>query len=82
MSIAKKGKHLSEATKIKMGNHPSNFKGKHHTETTKEILRKKHLGRIGYWDGKHHSEETKNKISNSHKGLIPWNKGLTYNKGV
>lgn len=50
MSDAKKGK-------------PSNRKGKHLSEETKDKLRKANLG-------KHHTEETKKKISEANKGKI------------
>lgn len=74
-----KGVIMSKEARLKMSNakkgKPSNRKGKHLSEETKEKLRQANLG-------KHHSGYSKRKMSESHKGQIPWNKGLVgFNKG-
>lgn len=65
------------------------IKGKHHTEETKEKLRKiilteeqrqkrsevKLKNPVKYWLGKKRSVGTKQKISEANKGKIAWNKG-------
>ena len=62
-----KGVIMSEETRLKMSNakkgKPSNRKGCHLSEETKEKLRQANLG-------KHHSDETKRKCSEANKGKI------------
>jgi len=73
ISNANKGKIIPKETRIKMSEnhwskhgHEAWFKGKHHTEETKQILREFRLG-------KHWSEESKQKLSNSIRGENhPW----------
>jgi group I intron endonuclease len=80
-----KNKHISEETKIKIG---EGNKGKYVSEETKRKIskaRKKQIMKphseetkikIGEGNkGKYVSEETKKKLSESHKGQIAWNKG-------
>lgn len=55
-----KGKHLSEDHKLKLKLNHRGMLGKHHSEETKQKMRKKIL-----------SEETKRKISISHLGMKP-----------
>ena len=76
----KKGKHLSEETKRKIGEankgkqagekHP--MYGKHHTEETKKKMREarkgKYVGENSPFYDKHHSEEARNKIGEAQKG--------------
>lgn len=64
----------AKVSKIKFGQ-PGFFKGKHHSEETKQILREKtlNLGFIGEKHpmyGKKHSEEVRKKISDKIKGKI------------
>ena len=47
-------------------NHNNSFKGKKHSQKTKEILRKKALGRPSAFKGRTHSEESKLKMSLNH----------------
>lgn len=44
------------------------FKGRKHSEETKEKMRKAKIGKASSFKGKHHTEETKNKISLSKSG--------------
>jgi hypothetical protein len=44
--------------------------GKKHSEITKDKMRKKAMGRIGYWKNKNLSDDTKRKLSNVGKKLI------------
>lgn len=48
------------------------------SEETKEKIRKKHIGMVGYWKGKKLYPETIAKLKISRKGRKSWNKG---NKG-
>ena len=73
LSISKTGTKATNETKEKLrtiaiNNNP--FKGKKHTEETKQILREKcaNFGEKNGFYGKKHSEETKNKISQSKLG--------------
>ena len=64
-----KGNPLSEETKRKVSENHSHFwRGKTHSEETKQKMREAHQGENCYWYGKTHSPETKEKISLSHKG--------------
>lgn len=47
-------------------NHNNSFKGKKHSQKTKEILREKALGRPSAFKGRTHSEESKLKMSLNH----------------
>lgn len=53
--------------------HP--FYGRHHSEETKDKIRKSKLGQPGTFIGRHHNEETKAKIRQARLGKPSWNKG-------
>lgn len=68
LSIAKTGTKLTEETKKKLriiATEKNPFKGKHHTDDTKSILRERcaNFGDKNGFYGKKHSQQTKNKIS-------------------
>lgn len=54
--------------------HP--FYGRHHSEETKEKIRKSKIGQPGTFMGRHHNEETKAKLKQARLGKPSWNKGL------
>lgn len=75
----KRGKHLSEETRMRMReNHHQlkgeshQFYGKHHSEETRKKIslssRGKNIGKNNHFYGKHHSEETRERISQSRLG--------------
>jgi len=82
MSVAKKGKKLSEEHRRKISEalkgktksgqfkkgHKPWITGKHHSEETKRKMADAQKGEKGFWYGKHLSEETKRKMSESQKG--------------
>lgn len=59
-----KDKHMPEGFGEKISNyfkeHGHPFKGKHHTEETKQLQREKAIGRPSAWKGQHHTEEARN----------------------
>ena len=75
-SKIRKGRHLSEETKRKVG---AFWRGKkrgsfseEHRKKLSEALKNRPSRLVGY----RHSEETRKKMSNAKKDFIPWNKGL------
>ena len=62
---------------IKKKGGTSAFKGKHHTDESKQKISENsaHRGKPGTRLGAITSEETKKKQSEAKKGKIPWNKG-------
>lgn len=61
MSNKNKGRRFSKETEFKKGH--KLFKGKKHTEKTKEKMRKAKLGHKGYWNNKEFSKEHKHNLS-------------------
>lgn len=73
MSVAKIGKIATKETRNKLSiiaRENNNFKGKHHSEKTKKILREKcaNFGDKNGFFGKHHTEETKEIIASKKRG--------------
>jgi hypothetical protein len=61
--------------KGKKGVQAGSFKGKHHSEETKELMRQKKLGKPGHHTQKH-TEASIKKMSENRKGKSAWNKGI------
>ena len=71
---------MSETHK-RLGTKPPSMLGKHHSEETKEKLRKANIGiKPPSWLGRHHSEETKKKIIKALKGKFSGEKNPMYGK--
>ena len=79
MSIAKKGKHLSEETKKRMSDsrlgEKNHFFGKHHADETKKLIREHNK-----WY--RHSEERKKKIADASRGRKNTLGMKWYNNGI
>ncbi|MBA7589311.1 hypothetical protein ES708_31393 [subsurface metagenome] len=73
ISIANKGKILTEEHKRKIGEANRNP-----SEETRLKLREARKKQIPPMLGKHHKEETKQKISKANKGQISWNTGYNH----
>lgn len=64
----KKNRKAKHDKQFKKGE-PSAFKGHHHTEYSKKLLREARAKQGGTFKGKHHTEETKKKISLAKTGV-------------
>ena len=78
MSIAKKGRLISEETKKKMsealkGNKNGLNNHYKHTEETKMKMSKNQSGKNNSFYGRKHSEEVRERVSDTHKGKNHWN---------
>ena len=74
-SLHKKGKQLSEETKIKLSEAHKGKKLEPFSEEHRRKIGEAHKGKSTWTKEKHHSEETRKKISEAHKGKPTWNKG-------